>query len=621
MNNIEQPTDFKEFLLGTEPKIFLIGAGCSVDPPSCLPTGRAMMEAIIRYCCPQSEVENILQYLNILRFEGLVDILSRTIDPNLKLIDYYSQCDKPNTQHFFLAEMLRRGHSIWTNNFDFLIEYAIQQSRISTKDFHFIVTNADSKKTNAIYDSSDEFKRSGKCLFMKLHGSTKNIFTGEATRDSLITTLEVLGSDRDHSSVFRLSGGREIILQKDSHYKSLIVMGYSGSDDFDIIPTLKRFDFRQIIWLNHIKTSGEFRVKEIVEKPSYKDKVDLVLWETQQITRHRSSQYRKYKYNRGFRVDVNITWLISNLLPRIPPVNPNNFSINPTDWLYKNFPRVSEFQTYDFALQIFFFFRKYDDVLRCAQKILQLIGNRTDLEQWRASILDIIGRVHFEQGNLQEAMNHFQRALSINKQVSNYGESTQNQTNILVDIANIYYIQGDLKNALKYYKTSLKTGYDHDAYSRAHLGIGNIFFAKSNYDKALDFYRGAVSGAQHGNLKLLASALNAMARVYRINGDFSLASRDGDEAVSIARQLGDQELIKQCTDERDLRLNEYNAKYDATWYKNIEYKLGRPNASSDSSTTKTIAKSSTVSRECPNCGTEISNPEAVFCSHCGSKLS
>ena len=41
---------------------FLVGTGCSVDPPSCLPAGRAMMEAIIDYTCAESEIDKIKEF-------------------------------------------------------------------------------------------------------------------------------------------------------------------------------------------------------------------------------------------------------------------------------------------------------------------------------------------------------------------------------------------------------------------------------------------------------------------------------------------------------------------------------------------------------------------------------
>ena len=40
---------------------FLAGAGCSIDPPSRLPAGMAMMEAIIKYTCPECKYEGEIQ--------------------------------------------------------------------------------------------------------------------------------------------------------------------------------------------------------------------------------------------------------------------------------------------------------------------------------------------------------------------------------------------------------------------------------------------------------------------------------------------------------------------------------------------------------------------------------
>jgi hypothetical protein len=103
---------------------FLAGAGCSINSPSCLPAGYAMMEAIIDHACDKSESEGILELMKSgnLRFESLVEIIRDQLDEKLVLIDYYGICDKPNIQHFFLAEMIKKGHFVMTTNFDHLIE-------------------------------------------------------------------------------------------------------------------------------------------------------------------------------------------------------------------------------------------------------------------------------------------------------------------------------------------------------------------------------------------------------------------------------------------------------------------------------------------------------------------
>ncbi|MFX1238246.1 MAG: hypothetical protein ACFFAS_11150 [Promethearchaeota archaeon] len=55
---IEANNSILSDLLRNETKLtFLIGAGCSTDAPSYLPTARSMMDAIIQYACLESEIK------------------------------------------------------------------------------------------------------------------------------------------------------------------------------------------------------------------------------------------------------------------------------------------------------------------------------------------------------------------------------------------------------------------------------------------------------------------------------------------------------------------------------------------------------------------------------------
>ncbi|GAH00133.1 unnamed protein product, partial [marine sediment metagenome] len=149
---------------------FLVGAGCSVDEPSCLPAGRTMIEAIVKYACAKTEIEKILK-LEGLRFEQLVEIVRDRLDKELKIIDYYGQCDKPNLQHFFLAEMIKKGNFVMTTNFDFLIEAALLQLDVPENKIVPIITKDDFQK----YSDPNELLKMKKKTVYKIHGSTKNV--------------------------------------------------------------------------------------------------------------------------------------------------------------------------------------------------------------------------------------------------------------------------------------------------------------------------------------------------------------------------------------------------------------------------------------------------------------
>lgn len=256
------PTNLKiNDLITPDAKLtFLVGAGCSVDSPSCLPAGRTMMEAIIDYTCAESEIEKIKK-LEGLRFEQLVEIVRDQLDKKLRIIDYYGQCDKPNLQHFFLAEMIKNGHFVMTTNFDFLIENALQNSGASNEQIVPVITREDFET----FQDPDELFEQGKKTIYKVHGSTKNKITGEDTRNYLVATIQAFGSNKEGENVFQLESFKQpafINLTKD---RSLVVMGYSGSDDFDIVPTLKVLNIPTIIWINFSKDIeiGNEEIREI----------------------------------------------------------------------------------------------------------------------------------------------------------------------------------------------------------------------------------------------------------------------------------------------------------------------------------------------------------------------
>ncbi|MFX1295864.1 MAG: tetratricopeptide repeat protein [Promethearchaeota archaeon] len=420
---------------------FLVGAGCSVDPPSCLPAGRAMMEAIIRYTCAESEVKNILQ-LEGLRFEALVEIIRDTLDKNLKLIDYYGMCNKPNIQHFFLAEMIKKGHFVMTTNFDFLIEYALLQSNISKDKILTIITKRDFEKFNV----PNELLKQGKKTLYKIHGSTKNVITGENTKKSLITTIQAFGSNKEGLNVFRVEPFKQSLFENISDGRTLIVMGYSGSDDFDIVPTLKILkNLQNIIWISHFKNDEDItRIHEISalidQIPNELDKVDQILVEIKRM----NDKVHIY------RVEVNTSRLIKDFLEVLPKISSENFTVPPLDWLKNNITSPDDLLKFYISGEIYSDFDVYlDDALRCAEEVLH-ISERTGDQFWKASALNRIGSIYISQRKKEDAFVKLKEANLIAHQIKNLKLGAE----ILINMGNAY--SENIKDRLKFYEQALR---------------------------------------------------------------------------------------------------------------------------------------------------------------------
>ncbi|MFW9947062.1 MAG: SIR2 family protein [Candidatus Odinarchaeota archaeon] len=219
-----------------EKVIFLAGAGCSVEAPSSLPDGYKMIQYIVKFLCEDFEIEKILN-IPELTLETLLDIICH-FDPELKINNVFEINTKPNYLHYFLADMIKKGQNVMTTNFDSLIEDALVHSNISKRKIIPIITEKDYKQN----ENFDKGLKKGKLFLYKLHGSIKNIITGEDTIIPLINTIQKIGKNKKGNSLFQLEPYKQPLLNKILSGGSLVVMGYSGKNDLDILPMLRDVD-------------------------------------------------------------------------------------------------------------------------------------------------------------------------------------------------------------------------------------------------------------------------------------------------------------------------------------------------------------------------------------------
>ncbi|TFG05817.1 MAG: hypothetical protein EU539_08930, partial [Promethearchaeota archaeon] len=250
------------FLLG-EKYTFLAGAGISMDAPTNMPSARDIVRDLLTYCAPPEEVNNLLG-LDGLRYELVVEKIQDIHDEDLKFMDYLEIVDLPNLIHFFLAHLIKMGHHVITTNFDYLIENALID--ILPENLHFNIYPIITKEDFLSFQDPDILLNAGKYPIFKIHGSKRNFITGQDTQDSLITTISALGREREEGTTFAIEPYKKPAIYNLMKNRTLIVMGYSGSDDFDIGPMLKELPFlSRLIWVEHT-SSDQITIRKVKPK-------------------------------------------------------------------------------------------------------------------------------------------------------------------------------------------------------------------------------------------------------------------------------------------------------------------------------------------------------------------
>lgn len=226
---------------------FLAGSGVSVDAPTCYPSGFAFTRAVLERISPDPQTaERLLQLTAtasvteepFLRFEALLDKLADHCDEDLTILDYFDRPAPPNWNHHFLARAMQRGMPVLTTNFDLQIEYAAKAAGVE----HRTCFTEDHFRQVSRRHTTD-----CQALLLKLHGSF-------ADRSSLRATLRQLG---DAGYQWQREPARKSVLERIIAIRGLVVVGYSGLDDFDIVPILQSINRpRALFWIQHDSSSA-----------------------------------------------------------------------------------------------------------------------------------------------------------------------------------------------------------------------------------------------------------------------------------------------------------------------------------------------------------------------------
>jgi hypothetical protein len=178
------------------------------------------------------------------------------LDDDLAVLECLAAWTTPNHNHRMLAALARRGVVVLTTNFDDLIEQAYRELP-GAPPLHVAVFDED------FPDGAPE-PADGPALW-KLHGSF--VRAGADTRSSLQATMtRVLALTQ--------TGRRYRFLASVLAAMDVLVVGYSGWGDFDVVPVIARTASPyRLTWTMHEESDG-FRLRD-----SGEDELDAA-WET-----------------------------------------------------------------------------------------------------------------------------------------------------------------------------------------------------------------------------------------------------------------------------------------------------------------------------------------------------
>ncbi|MFX1388458.1 MAG: tetratricopeptide repeat protein [Promethearchaeota archaeon] len=498
--------EFKEYIEDIEslfsPKsnyTFLVGAGISMDPPSNMPSAMQIVRGLLELCAPEDEYDKI-SMMDMLRFELVVEKIKDVFDEELRFLDYLDIVKEPNFIHLFLSNVITRGNYVVTTNFDYLIEQGLV--KILDENWHQDIIPVITKEDFIIYQDPKSLVSSNKYPIYKIHGSKRNIITGSKTSESLVTTMSALGKDRAEGETFAIEPYKKPAIFNLMRERTLVVMGYSGSDDFDIGPTLKELPFlNRLIWIEHsqgskIEVANFNKNKELAFKQNSSKLEQLLL----EINDKNDFEVILIKTNTISFIKTKL-WKI--FLPYLPltefkTIESGKEIPNFKNWLMNLYNDLPLIQKYKFACQIFYYLKDLEGTERCSNKGF-LLAEETNDQAMKSYFMNFLGLINQITGNYSKSLEYYEKAYEID--------------NLMNDLAGI---STDLNN------------------------IGSIYLTLGKYDEALDSYNQALKIVERLDDSMSKiTCINNIGRIYEIRNQFDLAQKKYLEAIKITEKIGD----------------------------------------------------------------------------------
>jgi tetratricopeptide (TPR) repeat protein len=506
---------------------FLVGPGISQPAPSNLPGPREIISELLNAFYQKTPVlrrlfpheEDFEESLEHLRFEELLQKLEDSVGI-LEVLDIFKG-GTPNPIHYFLAKCLPLGNHIITTCIDQLMEKAYGSDNLK------------------VYLANDDFETAlqeiekGEVPFslFKVRGSIDNPDSLNVTADQIGQAGVGFANEEKKAEFF------DKIVEK----RHLVVLGYPGTDDFDIIPRLIYLKSRKkIYWLDHqpIKISLQPPGEDFEKNPNWEKivpKAELLV-----LLYGETLEFVKKVYDNIFGTMPEPTG--EKCAGAEQKKRLNEFLNQMVDrWLEHHrglLEMISGLLLYEGNLR--------EKALRCFLEAEKRFSKQGNLEG-AARAMTNLSVVYTDQMNYGEAIKYLEKSGNIYLQMQDIPGLAVTARNI----ASLLLARGEWKKALTQFEESrklYKQCKDIHGYAAVTSTMAQIYTDLGEYEKATHlFYESNTAYKECGDIKGYAMSLGNSGRLLYAQNQLEEAEFLFKIALHTLTQLDDQEGISKIS--------------------------------------------------------------------------
>nr|WP_321411891.1 tetratricopeptide repeat protein [uncultured Allomuricauda sp.] len=493
-------TEISEKISLQEYAIFC-GAGISLN------SGLPIVTQFLNYVLDSINVEkaDIDKILNSnLPFESFIQTIKE--ESNIDhILDIFSK-GEPNTNHLFIAELVKQGNlkNIFTTNFDILIEKAIENKGL--------VENTDFK----VYKSEKDFENinwnDGKVKIIKIHGCISDKEEMAITLELVAKQILVENKNKAVASFFSKKVNPKII-----------VLGYSCSDVFDISPLIESIDNEksEITFIEHSQSELEFNQEEISE-------------------RNINNPFKQFV---GHRITTSTGLLIKDLWKNLISINYENKASN-IDWKVDIDKWLAEACEYSIGIKnqvsgrILYDIGQYKTAIEIWEKGLN-IAQKENNQIFFYSLLGNIGMAQNSLGNYKEAISCLEESVNACRENGN----SQGEVSQLQALGNIYRNLRQFDKSLNAFQKAVKIAekFEPESLCSTLGNLATVYNQTGDYNEAIKVLnKGIVLANSVGGKQSEGSMLASFGIAYFQKGDFDKAFKFTTESIEVTRLIGDK---------------------------------------------------------------------------------